>query len=296
MKGLQMLEWILRAVLCVGFVSNVVCLWVILRQDIRKIDMGLAFVMASSDLLLVVYKLVEAVCMHSAGPKAVLANAEFGQWHGVMTTFLLQMSLYSVGFMAALRFWAIYLRRRVNAPVWWTVFVVPQLILIVFLVAVAIQGRYQSLQVMFLFFPEIKSSSWVVVACRYQLLFYHTFPVIAVNISYPCIARLYQVNLRHLQSTNSLGKQTCLIYAKIVSLVLIYDLAMVPVVYVFLAETLTNELQSPLIESVSLVTLISMTCINPLVLLTLHHETLREFKHLLSHVRARLSSYNRTSF
>ncbi|KAJ9048166.1 hypothetical protein DSO57_1037769 [Entomophthora muscae] len=192
-----MLGRILHVVMILGFVANAIALCVILRQDVRKPDLTLALIMALSDLLLVLFKLLDSLDLFMLGERTNALVDD--QWKGVITTFLLQLSAVSVGCLALLRFWVIFLRHNVNLVLWWTMFVVPQLLTLGLLVAVGMEWQYESLQYMSLSYPAINSGVWVVEVCRHQLLISFIWPVVAVNISYPCIARLYESSLRLLQ-------------------------------------------------------------------------------------------------
>ncbi|KAJ9064480.1 hypothetical protein DSO57_1030103 [Entomophthora muscae] len=273
-----MLEFILHVVMVLGLVCNIVALGVILRQDVRKPDLSLAMIMALSDMFLVTFKLVDSLCSFMLGEDSnALVN---DQWKGVITTFLLQLSAVSVGGLAFLRFCIIFLRCKISMVLWWSIFVSLQLLILGLLIVVGVEGQYKSLQLMSLSYPGINSGMWVVELCRNHLLASFIWPLVAVNISYPCIARLYESNLRIFHIDKSIYKHTCFLYLKILVFTFVYNLVMLPTFYVLLMETITGQLQSPTMESIAAVTLFSMTFFNPLVLLLLHQETFRELREL----------------
>ncbi|KAJ9081183.1 hypothetical protein DSO57_1017372 [Entomophthora muscae] len=276
-----MLGLVLHVVMAMGLVCNGVAICVILRQDARKPDLSLALVMVVSDLLLVIFNLGSSLI-------ACFSNTSSGQWKAIPTIFLLQQSGVSVGFLALLRFWVIVMRRKVNLKMWWLWFTVGQVVVLSFVIAVACEDQFENLQLMSLYFPALNSGSWVVEACRHILLFSLIWPVVAVNVSYPCIAHLYESHLRFLESEELRPRLTLQMYFKILGFMLIYNFVMIPSLLVILLEEVTGELQSPILESISVVALFSSTFFNPLVLLTLHHETFCEFKNLLSQVKWKL--------
>ncbi|KAJ9049927.1 hypothetical protein DSO57_1019418 [Entomophthora muscae] len=245
--------------------------------------------MALSDLLLVLFKLLDSLDLFMLGERTKALVDD--QWKGVITTFLLQLSAVSVGCLALLRFWVIFLRHNVNLVLWWTMFVVPQLLTLGLLVAVGMEWRYESLQSMSLSYPAINSGVWVVEVCRYQLLISFIWPVVAVNISYPCIARLYESSLRLLQPGERIDRHACIIYLKIMGFILVYNSVMLPTFIVLLLETITHQLQSPTMESVAVVAIFGMTFLYPLVLLTLHQETFWELKMLIIKLKYKFISY-----
>ncbi|KAJ9049931.1 hypothetical protein DSO57_1019422 [Entomophthora muscae] len=258
-----MLEFILHVVMVLGLVCNLVALGVILRQDVRKPDLILAMIMALSDMFLVTFKLVDSLCSFMLGEDL---NA--------------LLSAVSVGGLAFLRFCIIFLRCKISMVLWWSIFVSLQLLILGLLIVVGVEGQYKSLQLMSLSYPGINSGMWVVELCRNHLLASFIWPLVAVNISYPCIARLYESNLRIFHIDKSIYKHTCFLYLKILVFTFVYNLVMLPTFYVLLMETITGQLQSPTMESIAVVTLFSMTFFNPLVLLLLHQETYRELREL----------------
>ncbi|KAJ9076945.1 hypothetical protein DSO57_1021402 [Entomophthora muscae] len=285
-----MLEVAMQVILVLSLVANIIAVWVILRQNVRKIDLGLALLMAGCDLLAVVYKLAEMVYIAVTRDMRSKEDIEFGQWHGVLTTLTLHVSAMCVGYVALLRFWAIVLRRRVSPAKWWIMFVAPQLVMLTWLIAVAVQRNFASLQNRTLFFPNVDAKSWVVKACRTHLVITHFLAALAVNVSYPFIARTYKANLRLLQSGDTLHVQTRIVYTKIVGLVILYDMVILPVLIAMIIESFTGKLKSLFLEAFATTTLLGMTLVNPLVLLTLHHETQCEFKDLMKRLKTELIS------
>ncbi|KAJ9059115.1 hypothetical protein DSO57_1005914 [Entomophthora muscae] len=271
--------------MALGLVFNAVALCVVLRQDLRMPDLRLALIMAVSEILLVVFKLCDSLYFATTPVKEIPEDA---QWKGVVTSFLLQLSAVCVGCLALLRFWVIFMKRTVPLRLFWTLFVVLQTVMLSFLIAVAYQGWFESLHIMSLLYPELNTRSWVVETCRYLLLINHIWPIVAVNIIYPCIARIYESELMFLHPGDPPLKQKRMIYFKVGVFIVVYNIAMIPNILVLLLEALTGKLQSPFIESISVVTLFSMTLFNPLILLTLHHETFREFKMLAHQLKSKL--------
>ncbi|KAJ9081196.1 hypothetical protein DSO57_1017385 [Entomophthora muscae] len=285
-----MLDTVLQVILCVGLISNLVALWVILRQDVRKLDIGFALVMAICDLVFVVYKLGEAVYVGVSGDMRPKENVMFGQWHGVITTLLLHISTVCVGYLAALRFWVIVMRRKPSVKKWWMMFAIPLVLLLAWLITAAAHENFKPLATKALFFLDIKTHSWIVGLCRFHMVVVDLLVVIAVNVSYPCIARIYISNLRILQSGRALCKQQIAIYIKIISLVVLYDIAMCPVLFSLIFEVVTGEVTFLTLELIAVPTIFSMTVVNPLVLLTLHHETQCELKDIINHFKAKLTN------
>ncbi|KAJ9081189.1 hypothetical protein DSO57_1017378 [Entomophthora muscae] len=280
-----MLDTVLQVILCVGLISNLVALWVILRQDVRKLDIGFALVMAICDLVFVVYKLGEAVYVGVSGDMRPKENVMFGQWHGVMTTLLLHISTVCVGYLAALRFWVIVMRRKPSVKKWWMMFAIPQVLLLAWLITAAAHGNFKLLKSKTLFFLNIKTDFWIVSLCRFHMVMSDLFVMIAANVSYPCIARIYVSDLRNRQSSRTLCKQQLSVYIKIISLVVVYDSVMCPVLFSLVFEAFTGETPSATLESIAVMTIFSMTVINPLVLLTLHHETQCELKKMINYFK-----------
>ncbi|KAJ9076944.1 hypothetical protein DSO57_1021401 [Entomophthora muscae] len=280
-----MLDTVLQVILCVGLISNLVALWVILRQDVRKLDIGFALVMAICDLVFVVYKLGEAVYVGVSGDMRPKENVMFGQWHGVMTTLLLHISTVCVGYLAALRFWVIVMRRKPSVKKWWMMFAIPQVLLLAWLITAAAHGNFKLLKTKALFFLNIKKDFWIVSLCRFHMVMSDLFVMIAANVSYPCIARIYISDLRNRQSSRTLRKQQLSVYSKIISLVVVYDSVMCPVLFSLVFEAFTGETPSATLESIAVMTIFSMTVINPLVLLTLHHETQCELKKMINYFK-----------
>ncbi|KAJ9076946.1 hypothetical protein DSO57_1021403 [Entomophthora muscae] len=289
-----MLAILLHVVMVMGLGCNLIALCVIVRQDVRKPDLTLALVMAISDLVLVAFKLGESFLLSvlSGASKGELVS---GQWKGIVSTYLLQLSAVSVGSLASLRFLVIFLKQRVGMKAWWGLFVVPQVVILGLLVAVAAQGQYEDAQVMSVMYPALNSGSEVVELCRYFLLVSFAWPVLAVNISYPCIARLYEAELRLIEPGGFRYKQTRTVYVKIISFVIIYNVVMLPSIIVLILEAATRVLQSETLESIAVVALFSMTFFNPLVLLTLHHETYHELQDFLAHWKLKLTPIKYTT-
>ncbi|KAJ9071398.1 hypothetical protein DSO57_1037378 [Entomophthora muscae] len=283
-----MVEDLFQVVMFAGLSGNVIALWVILRQDTHQLDLRLALVMSICDLMLVIYKLGEAIFFHAVG--SYPATLKDGQWQGVITTFLLQLSAVSVGFLAILRFWVICLKQKVNLRVWWTMFVFPQVVVLGFLIEVAYQGHYELAQSMYQFYPAINTGNWVVECCRAQLLLSFVWPVVAVNISYPYIAWIYGSSLQGLRSYEAYQNQSKSVYIKIAGFVLVYNLIMLPSLLVLIMEEITGSLQSPFLESAAVVALFSMTFFNPFVLLVLHHDSFIELKALVRQIKSTLQS------
>lgn len=281
------MDVLLPVLLVLAFACNVVALWMILRQDVRKLDLGLALVMAACDLVLVTYKLCELVYVAASGDLRLKDDVVVGQWHGLLTTFMLHLSAMSVGYMAALRFWIIVMRRRANAQKWWTAFWTPQLLMLVWLIVIACQGNFKSLQNRTLFFPDVDADSWVVKVCRAHLVISHLWAALAVNVSYPWIARIYDGDLRLLHTGEVLHKQARAVYFKIIGLVLFYDVVILPVLVAMIVEAFTGKLKSVTLEAFAILTFIGMTLVNPIVLLTLHHETQCEFRDVLKQLKGR---------
>ncbi|KAJ9057350.1 hypothetical protein DSO57_1023656 [Entomophthora muscae] len=281
-----MLEYALQGMMVTSLVCNGVALGMILRQDTRQLDLKLALTMTLCDLILCFYKVGEAVYM-GVGSGGSL-DAQAGQWEGVVTTFLLQLSVVSVGFLAGLRFWVIFLKWKVNLRVWWAMLIIPQVVMLGLLIAVALEGQFERVQLMATFYPSIQSRSPVVGLCRHLLMVSFVWPVVVLNFTYPCIARLYESLLRQMHPEEATCKQRRTIYFKIIGFVLIYDTLMIPNLIILVMESITNQPQSATLESMAELALFSMTFFNPLVLLALHHETLYELKASLNRLKYKL--------
>ncbi|KAJ9068722.1 hypothetical protein DSO57_1025871 [Entomophthora muscae] len=291
----ELLDKLVVLVVTLGIIFNLVTIYLVVRQGFRQIDMWLAMVMTGCDVLVVAYKIMETVYVVISKNNPMDDN-KFGQWHGALITFLLQMSAACVGYLALLRFWVIFLRRRINTRWWCVGFLLPQLLVFLSLVVVAKKEKFTLKENKRFYYPDLFEKDAWVVACRVILMLSHLMTVLAVNACYPCIAWRYVFDLRHFQGigfrsrveVRALQMQKVKVLVKILAMVLTYNVVMMPLLVLLIAEISTQKQLSSTLDDVVVLTMCSITAVNPLMLLVLHHETWRELKSTASRIKNKL--------
>ncbi|KAJ9071453.1 hypothetical protein DSO57_1036734 [Entomophthora muscae] len=273
-----------------GLLLNLVTLKLILRQGLNSPDMYLALLLALSDVCLVASKLGLYAYYQGTGDMGIFDNVWFGQLDGLFMCLFISTSVLCIGYLALLRCWAIFLRRKINTKAWIHMFFVQQGILFCFLLANAFNQDFTLSPFKRFFYPNLESKGHIPRLCMSLFVTWTVFSATAVNVAYPAICHSYLTSIdlattfldwhpRATLRSNHLKKITVVL--RICSLMLIYDLVMLPSLFILSKELIQNHIRSITEDCILTISLLFLVLVNPLTLICLHQDILNDVKSLL---------------
>ncbi|KAJ9049129.1 hypothetical protein DSO57_1027830 [Entomophthora muscae] len=270
-----------------GLVLNVVTMFLIFRQGFTSPDMYLALILATCDICLVTSKLGLYIFYAYAGSFDLFSGVLFGQLYGLYMCLLISTSVLCVGYLALLRCWVIFLNREINVKLWLSFFLIQQGILVVALVVTAFSHEFKLAPVGHFFSPDPVSSNLVTRLDLFFISSWILFSVVAVNVAYPAICLVY---LRQIDSAricldwrprilaHHYVRRKLSIVVRICSLMLIYDLVMIPALLIVTKEFLLHRPRSLEEDSFLSLSMLSLAIVNPLTLIFLHRDIFSDVK------------------
>ncbi|KAJ9049127.1 hypothetical protein DSO57_1027828 [Entomophthora muscae] len=253
--------------------------------------MYLALILAVSDICLAISKLGVYIYYTSTSDVSIFSNVWFGQLDGLVMCLLISTSVLCIGYLAVLRSWAIFLKRKINNKLWLGVFLVQQSILLLCLVATANSHEFKLAPFGRYFYPDPTSSNVLTCASIFLFISWILFSIVSVNVAYPVICYTYilQINAAALclewgphMKPQSHFKQKLAVILRICFLMIIYDLVMVPAFFIVTREFLQHQLRSVTEDSFLSLCLLGLVIVNPLTLIFLHQDIFNDVKSLIA--------------
>lgn len=283
-----------------GFFFNVLAVYLIKRQGFKTVDMWLSLIIAVGDIILILVKLSQWIFFKITNRFSIFDNKIFSRLDIIFTIFSLSSSMLCIGMLAALRYWVIVKSNRLKCKYWIISYIMLQGIFTVNLIYVSVKDDFILMPFGRYFFPNIQSKCFLTRSLIVLILVWCLFSIISVNI---CYINLTQFYLQHYQVTSNyylgynskdLLKETfwkkVTISFKMMILLLIYDLGIIPPMVVVFIELIQNQIRSSLGDNIFGLCLMSLTLINPLTLIFLHQETLKDLKLILNQLKLKISS------
>ncbi|KAJ9057740.1 hypothetical protein DSO57_1019817 [Entomophthora muscae] len=279
----------------VGFLLNGLVLYLVWRQGLHRIDMWLVLFITLNDVVLLMDKLGEAVVLWAAD-KSLVLDPLIGPWLGVFLVLCLHLSTGFSGCLALIRFWVIVLKRPIVSRRWWMVLVLLVMWLVLWLVATKLHGGMELVSNQRFYYPS-PSAGWVSMSCRVMLALWHIVSLLLIDICYPCIAMQYVSDLSHFSEDELFdprilrSRQTWTV-CKIATIVSLYNVILLPILVLFILDLVSKPMS---VEQAGLagIGMMSLTIINPIMLLTLHYGTAIELQSLRRsclHLKKKLST------
>lgn len=270
-----------------GLLLNLVTLCLILRQGLSSPDMQLALVLAVSDVCLVASKLGLYIYYKTTGDLTIFRNVWFGQLDGLFMCLFISSSILCVGYLALLRCWAIFFKRRINIRVWFRFFAAQQGLLTLLLVVTALNRDFKLSPFDRFFHPNPVSTNPITRSCSLLLSLWVLFSFVAVNVTYPAICFVYlrQIDTaavclgwRPLVIARHHFVQKITIALRIGFLMLIYDVFMLPAFSITLRGYVLHQYNSIGLDSLLTLSLLCLVVVNPLTLIFLHQDIVNDAK------------------
>ncbi|KAI0241386.1 hypothetical protein L0F63_005877, partial [Massospora cicadina] len=278
----------------VGIVLNLLVFYLVCKQSLRSMDMWLAFFLTLCDIAALLDRLGEVLLLLIGGIN-VQQSSGLGPWLGVFIIVVLHLSTGCVGILALLRFWAIVLKRPVVNWQWCLGFGGASLSLVTWVVRVRLVGGMTLMPNQRFYYPTPYSAlngttPEDVLGCRVMLVLWHTASILLVDVCYPTIALQYAVDLANFEdgvsSSRALRSRRNQLLIKMGALVSLYNLVLLPNVILFLADLLVKPML-PVHANLAGTLMMSITLVNPIMLLTLHYGTAMELRTLKHDIMAR---------
>ncbi|KAJ9079205.1 hypothetical protein DSO57_1037762 [Entomophthora muscae] len=275
----------------IGLVLNIGTLYLISRQGLGSPDMYLALILAVCDICLVISKLGVYTYYASTSDFSIFSSVWFGQLDGLVMCLLISTSVLCIGYLAVLRCWAIFLKRKISNKLWLGVFLVQQSIVLLFLVATANSHEFKLAPFGRYFYPDPTSSNFFTCASILMFSSWVLFSIVSVNVAYPVICYTYilQINTaalclywRPCAIAQFHLKQKIAVILRILLLMIIYDLVMVPAFFIITKEFLQHRLRSVAQDSFLSFCLLGLVIVNPLTLIFLHQDIFNDVKSIIA--------------
>ncbi|KAJ9049461.1 hypothetical protein DSO57_1024166 [Entomophthora muscae] len=272
-----------------GLVFNLMTLFLIFRQGLRSPDMHLALLLSMCDIFLVSSRLGLYIYYNGTGNMEIFSNVWFGQLDGLIMCMLVSTSVLCVGYLALLRCWAIFLKKKINIKCWMGFFVAQQGLLVFLLIHVALNRDFKLTPFGRFFYPDTSSKSPSTRVCLFLFPAWIFFSAAAVNVAYPAICYVYihqidKVALflewRPHVIARRYSFQKVTIVLRICFLLFIYDLVMLPGLYIISKDFITNKIRSEDEDSLVSITMLALAIVNPITLIFLHKDFFDDIKFL----------------
>ncbi|KAJ9079976.1 hypothetical protein DSO57_1029872 [Entomophthora muscae] len=270
-----------------GLLLNLVTLCLILRQGLKSPDMQLALILAVCDVCLVSSKLGLYIYYKTTNDFGIFKKEWFGQLDGLFMCLFISTSILCVGYLALLRCWAIFFKRRINIKVWFRFFAAQQGLLAFLLTLTAVNGEFKLSPFDRFFHPNPYSLNPVTRSCSLLLSLWILFSFVAVNVTYPaiCYVYLHQIDTaaicldwrpKIIARHHFLKKITIILRISI--LMLIYNIFMLPAFVITMKGYIQHQNNSVTLDSLLTLSLLCLVIVNPLTLIFLHQDIINDVK------------------
>ncbi|KAI9294654.1 hypothetical protein K502DRAFT_249244 [Neoconidiobolus thromboides FSU 785] len=156
---------------------NLFTFYLVKRQGFITFDMWIASFLSIGDAIFVSYKLCQLIAFNMLGIEKIFLNVYYGQYDGLIEVFFVLFSISCVGYLALLRYWALYLKKDLKIRIWVAVFIFLQFVHILLLIGVFVNTDFILMPFQRYYFPNTIS---VVVLTRFTACYIILFSFVCL--------------------------------------------------------------------------------------------------------------------